>query len=446
MNRWSCSALLVALCATAVSSAAHAEDGHFYLFVAKDKPPSQELVESAWREGQKLSSCVSADGSKRRIGSAYPRLFGTSRAGDKAAIEGDFKTAKAAYFATDFDLAEMHFARAFDSVYGSPEVVAGSSTLAPRLADSAALRYTNALARKQTEAAAREQLQAFVTRFPTLSPTQTEHAPDVLAAYEQAKQVVVAGAGTLAVNVLPLELDKGGTCRVFLNGIEIGSVPQQGVASVPKGEHFVWVRCGTETSWVQRLTMKDGAIALTIPVRAMMATRADATSGGLVMTSPAEGDSSALVTAVAKSGRFVGAFIVRPQPPSKVDFGRWGEGDEAPTTFMRGNMSDKAITDLTTVREGPPATGNDSLSPWPFVVAGAGVAALIGGGIANMSYLDDRDAGVQDLDATPSLVIYGVGGALLITGVIMFVLDVTDDGDGTASVAPGGPGSLVVKF
>jgi hypothetical protein len=31
-------------------------------------------------------------------------------------------------------------------------------------------------------------------------------------------------------------------------------------------------------------------------------------------------------------------------------------------------------------------------------------------------------------------------------GIIMFVLDVTDDGDGTASVAPGGPGSLVVKF
>jgi len=441
MKAWSTFALISGLLVTGTASA---DEGHFYLFVAKDEAPSQALVESAWKETQKVGSIVSSDESKKRIGAVYPRLFGGTHPEDKSTIEGDLRAGKAAYFASDFDLAEQHLARALTALYASPEVISSSNILSAKLADSAALRYTNALARKQPEAAAREQLQAFVVRFPSMSPSPTEHAPDVLAVYDAVKKQVSSSAGNVVVSVLPLDLERSGTCRMMMNGLEVASLPMPGPLPAPIGEHFIQVRCGLQTSWLQHISVAKGTVAVTVPLRAMVATRADTTSGGLVLVSPTEGDSSALVSAVSNAADFLGAIIVRPAPPAKVEFGRWNANVDAPVTFAAGHSSSTEVTGVTLVQSIAPHKSG-SLSPWPFVVAGAGVAALVGGAIANNAYLDDRDAGAQDLDATPSVVLYAVGGALAVTGVVWLVLELTDSND-SAALSPGGPGSVVVHF
>ncbi|MFO0748707.1 MAG: hypothetical protein U1F43_24045 [Myxococcota bacterium] len=437
--------LALGLAAGPFAAVARADEGrHFFLFVGKDEAPSQALLESAWREADKVEAVVPVEESKRRIGQAFPRLFGQAAGAEKTAIEADLKAGKEAYFATDFELAEMHLAKALEGAYASPEVLAASASVVARLADAAGLRYANTLARKQPESAARAQLDAFVAKFPTLTPSSNDHSPEVLATWEKVREAVVKGAGDLSVSVLPLELDRSGTCRLLVNGVDVAALPMPGPLHTPIGEQFIQVRCGLQTSWLQRVTIKPGTQSMVVPVRAMVAARGEATSGGLVLVSPEEGDSAALIDAVSRATGLDGAVVARPGAPKRWDFGVWQKDTDAPVLLASGVSNGSSVTDVHVVHAA--SGGSRALSPWPFVVGGAGVATIIGGVVANMSYLDDRDAGKQDLDATPAAVLYGVGGALLVTGVIMLVLDLNDDDPQSAGVHAGGPTSVVVRF
>jgi len=423
------------------TSTATAADDRFFLFVSGKDAPSQALYESAWREARSVEPFADAAASKAKIGAVYPRLFEGVASVDRGAIEGDLRAGKAAYFATDFALAETHLARAIDAAMSSPEVLASSAVILGRVADAAALRYANALANKVPEPEARAALREVIVRLPRITPTPTEHAPEVVALWKE----IAAGLpqGGLVVNVAPLELERSGTCRLFVHGDDLEALPLAGPVRLPQGEHLIQVRCGLQASWLQRVTVGAAPTTIQVPLRAMMAARADLDTGGLVLVSPVEGDSAALVDAVSQAAGFAGAVVVRPGAPRRAEIGVWRPNLDAPTLSAAGTLSPDGISDV----RGVSATLErpaDPLSPWPFVIAGAGAAALIGGVVTNVGYLDDRDAGVQDLDATPSAVLYGVGGALLLTGVVLFVLDVTDDGP--SAVASPRPGHLAVRF
>ncbi|MCC6623961.1 MAG: hypothetical protein IT385_22075 [Deltaproteobacteria bacterium] len=432
---------LIVLALAWPSEEASAEGGRFFLFVAGDEAPSQALVESAWREARKVESFEESAVARERIGRAFPRLFDGTRAVDKKAIEADLRAGKAAYFATEFELAETHLARALAAVDEAPEMLAGAAAIVPQLADAAALRYANARARKLPEAEARAALRDFIARYASLTPSPTEHAADVVELWSRLRAELPMGS--LMVSAVPLELDRSGTCRLLVNGLVVSELPMPGPARLPHGEHLVHVRCGLTASWVQRVTVGASALAIAMPVRAMVAARADHPSGGIVLVSPSEGDSAALVDALAAATGLDGAVVVRPGAPKRVEFGVWRADIDAPTLLAAGTMSPDGITDVRAVQaDAGPAR---ALSPWPFVIAGAGVGALVGGVVTNVGYLDDRDAGVQDLDATPSVVLYGVGGALVATGVVLFILDVTGD-DEAAALTVTGPGRVAFRF
>lgn len=101
----------------------------------------------------------------------------------------------------------------------------------------------------------------------------------------------------------------------------------------------------------------------------------------------------------------------------------------------------------------PPAS-----SPWPWVVMGSGVAVVGGGAVLSFLALDARDeaeaavpGSAQD-DAvdlfeqrrTLSYVAYGVGGAAVVTGIVL--LFVGGDDDPQAAVAPGGPMGVTLRW
>jgi len=423
------------------SGTARADGGRFFLFVAGDEAPSQALVESAWSEARKVEAFEEPASARARIGGVFPRLFEGTRAADKSGIEGDIRAGQAAYFATEFELAETHLARAIEAVTRTPELLASAASIVARLGDAAALRYTNALARKVPEAKARAQLVDFLARFPSLAPTPSEHASALVALWSEVRASLPLGS--LVVSVAPLELERSGTCRLFVNGLAAGDLPLPGPARLPQGEHLVHVRCGLNAGWVQRVELGAAPRSIVMPVRAMVAARADLTSGGLVIVGPSEGDTAALVDAVAAGTGLEGAVVVRPGAPRRAEFGVWRRAIDAPTLLAAGRMSPDGITDVRAVQaDAEPAR---PLSPWPFVIAGVGVGALVGGVVTNLDYLDQRDAMVQDLDPAPSVALYAIGGALVATGVVLFVLDVTDR-DESAAVQVTGPGRLAVRF
>lgn len=424
---------------------AHAGRRYFFLFVGKDEAPAQGLLESAWREADKVEAVAEPERSRELIGKAYPRLFSGARSIDRTTVDNDLKAGKAAYSAADFASADRHFSRVIDAAFESPELLASSPTVVASLADAAALRYSAQVADNKPEAPARAQLVAFLKRFPNLVPRPAEIAPDIIEVWDKVREEVTGGGGTLMVNVLPIELERSGTCRVFVNGVDSGPLPMSGPLKTPTGDQMVHVRCGLQTSWLQRVTTTDGAHSIVVPVRAMVAARAEPTSGGLVIVSPEEGDSAALVDAVSAASGFDGAVVARPGTPRRWDFGVWQPDQDAPSLLASGTVDGGTVTKV--VRVAPGSGSSGGVSPWPFVVAGAGAACIIGGVVANIGYIDDRDAGKQDLDATPAAVLYGVGGALVLGGVIWMIVDLTsDDGGSTAAVRPSGPTSVVVRF
>ncbi len=102
----------------------------------------------------------------------------------------------------------------------------------------------------------------------------------------------------------------------------------------------------------------------------------------------------------------------------------------------------------------PPAPS----SPWPWLLMGSGVAVAGGGVVLSFLALDARDeaeaavpGSAQD-DAvdlfeqrrTLSYVAYGVGGAAVVTGIVL--LFVGGDDDPQAAVAPGGPMGVTLRW
>lgn len=422
----------------AFAGSSHADPRYFFLFIGKDEAPSQTLVESAWREAGKVESVASVEASTEHIGRVFPRLFSGGRAAENVAIDGELDAAKAAYIATDFEEAETHYARVFAGAIESPELLASSPKTASRLADAAVARYSNAIARRQSPAVALKDLESFVAKFPTLTPTNSEHAPDVLATWDRAREGRIAQAGGLVVDVVPLELARSGACHAFVNGVDLATLPSPGPLRVPLGDHYLQVRCGLQASWIQRVTIGSGVRSVVVPVRAMVAARADVASGGIVLVSPEEGDSAALVGAVSAAAGFDGAVVARAGRPRRWEFGVWQPASDAPTLLATGASEGGVVSGVHAVSGGD----GGGLSPWPFVVGGAGIATLAGGVAANLAYLTDRDAGKQDLDPVPAAVLYGIGGALVVTGVVMLVLELGDDGP--AALAEPGRGSTMV--
>ncbi len=416
----------------------------FFLFVSHDVP-SQPLIDAAVREAQRAGPPAAPELTRRRLSQAFPKLFDASPPGARTMVNAELKAGTAAHYATNFDQAEVHFARAFELAFADPELLDGSLVIIKRLADGAALRYANATVASKDVPEARRRFREFIRRFPSAEPTRTEHPPPVMKVWEALQAEVMARTGMLTVHVEPLDLERSGNCQLIVGGASIGRLPLAGPVALPVGEHLFQVRCGLQRSWVQRVSLAEEPLTVRVPVRAMLAARAESRSGGIVLTRPSEGDSAALVSAISEAAGFDGAVIVQTAIDA-VLIGRWERGAVGPSIALKGDLTQDNITDVGGYS--PDSGGGGRV--WTWVLGGVGAAALLGGGIANAAYLseqDDPSADVDTLDTlqTVSTALYVTGGVLLVTGVVLYFVE-GDDEDSASSSVSAGPGGLSVAF
>ena len=113
---------------------------------------------------------------------------------------------------------------------------------------------------------------------------------------------------------------------------------------MPRGSHQVQVRCGLQVSWLQRVGVGAAGRALQVPVRAMLAARGDAATGGVVLVAASEGDGAALVHAIAQSAEMQGA-VVALASETTVELGAWESIipiDEEKVSQVFSNLLDNA--------------------------------------------------------------------------------------------------------
>jgi len=433
-------------------------ESKFFLFVSNDVP-TQALVDSAIREARSSGPPAEAEVSRAKLTRAFPQLFDPP-SGERTTIDAELEAGTAAHYATNFEQAEVHLARAFEVAYARPELLDANAVVVQRLADGAALRYGNATVTSRDAPEARRHLREFIRRFPRAEPTRTEHPPPVLEVWAEILREVTTETGSLMAYVQPLELERAGNCRLLMNGAEIGRLPLSGPVSVPAGEQLIQARCGLQRSWIQRVEVRNEPVTLRVPVRAMMAARAETRSGGIVLTRPEVGDAAALVAAVSEAADFDGAVIVEAVI-GKALIGRWERGSVGPSIDKQGKLEGDAITGVTSyrVREEPSGGG----PVWAWVVGGVGLAALAGGVVANVMYNDEFNSG-QDRDKLDTLRgaalgLYIGGGVLLATGIVLYFVESASGGGGhdAAAFEPGGgshaprswsvsPGGLTLSF
>ena len=351
-------------------------DARFFLLITQELP-QPSFVEQAAATARSVGGLDSREAAMAKLVAAYPRLFDPAPAGRKAIVKSELEAATAAHYAANFNQAERHFQSTFELVMTYPELLDGDAVFMTRLADGAALRYGNAVASGLDVPEARRQLREFVRRFATLKPTRSDHPPSILEVWDALAAEVAADRGYLMVHVEPLGLERSGTCRLLLNGAEVAQLPLSSQLQVPTGAHMLQVQCGLQRSWLQRITVSGSPVSVRVPVRAMLATRADAASGGLVLTQPDEGDAGALVNAVAASAGFTGAVVARTAP-GVVQFGSWARGADGHSVERQGRLSDQAIVEVHDVQARTP-DGGDGPGAAPWVVAGVGAAAVVGG-------------------------------------------------------------------
>jgi len=433
--------LIVALSLAVTVPAARAADGRFFLFIG-DEPPQTELVHAARREAQKVDPPLVPEAARERIGRVFPRLFASPGKLEKASFEADLKASRGAHFNGQYPDAETSFVRALDSVRDEPELLADAK-LFQRLVDGAATRYKNTLSRKRPKAEARQQIEAFVARYPMALPTPSDHPPEVIALWNEVRSAAKASFGSLVVNVHPLELERGGGCKLHLNGAEIADLPQPGPLAVPRGEHLVQVRCGPQIGWLQRIEIGKTPVALRVPVRAMLSARGEATSGGVVLVSPSDGDAAALIQAVSVAADVAGA-VVAVSKDKKMKFGHWENDADDPALTSVGKI---VGSDVEGVRGLSKDSGGGSGRVWTWVVGGLGVATLGGAVVANVLTAGKIDAGETDVEGlkTTTVALYIAGGALLATGIVLFFVE-GGDGDAESSSFAPGPGGMMVRF
>lgn len=434
--------LFAALSLAVVVPSARAADGRFFLFIA-DEPPQTELVHAAYREAQKIDAPLLPAAARERIGAAFPRLFAGAAGLNRTVLEAELKAGRGAHFNGQYQDSETAFARALELVGDAPEVL-GDPKLFQRLVDGAATRYKNTLARKRPKAEARAQIAAFLARYPMASPTASDHAPEVITAWNEVRTAAKASYGSLVVNAHPLELERGGGCKLHMNGAEVADLPQPGPIGVPPGEHLLQVRCGPQLGWLQRVEIGKTPVTLRVPVRAMLSARGEATSGGVVLVSPSEGDAAALVEAMSHAAGVVGA-VVAVAKDAKVKFGHWERAADDPTLASVGKIVGGNIESVRGIKK--ETAGGSSGRVWTWVVGGLGVATLGGAVVANVITADKINAGDTDVEGlkTTTVALYIAGGALIATGIILFFVEGGDDDGESASFAPG-PGGMVVRF
>jgi hypothetical protein len=418
-----------------------AAESRFFLFVTRDVP-SQSLIDSAINTAQAAGPPVAAEVSRERIGAAFPQLF-EAPTGERATIASELQAGATAHYATNFDQAEVHLARAFEIAYARPELLDSRADLVQKLADGAALRYGNATASTRDVPEARRRFREFVRRFPNAEPTRTDHPPPVYELWQQLRAEVLASAGQLMVHVEPLEMERAGNCRLLVNGAELERMPLAGPVQLPTGPQLVQVTCGLQRSWLQRVEVKREPLTVRVPIRAMLAARAESRSGGLVLTQPAEGDASSLVEAVSEAGGFDGAVVVQSASET-VHIGRWERGASAPSIGFTGSFDADGITG---VHRYSGDSGSDHTAA--FVIGGIGLAALVAGGGCNLGYIAEQGSNDPDPDTldsleTASVVLYGVGAALLVTSVVLYFVE--DDATSSTAAVSGRPGLISVSF
>jgi hypothetical protein len=433
---------------------ASAEDRFFVFTSPQAQLPS--LVLTAWQDAQGFVPSVSASDARRRLEDVFPGLFSPAGTTSVARLEADLKAGLDAFYDSKYADAEKRLAEAVAFALAQPESLAAApASLGTKLADGAAVRYRNALKMKADKVKALGELERFIRHFPTLGLTLDDHPPEIGEEWQRVRGKILADAGGLAVAVQPSELEAAGAgCELLVNGASAGKVSRTAVA-LPTGRYLVKVHCTIGVSWPQIVNVGADTTNLTVPLQAMLATRVDGETGGLVIAGASDEDASALVTAVSRSAGFDGAVVVHAAK-DRLELGRQDAGDAAAAVEVVGRLKNGAIDGWKPVAatvEPPDSQGQATrFGIWPWVAGGAGVAGLLVGVGLNVAYENERQSGnLESLDGlkTSSIAGYVAGGLLLATGAALYVLDdAAADGPsaaGASSVSAGARG-LTVRF
>ena len=454
-----------------ISEQSASAGSRFFVLVADDAP-SQRFIRSATKTAAEAGSLVTAERGLEAITGAYPALSPSFVKAKREAIASELKTGTRAHYATRFDQAEAHFAVAFDAVYADPTVIGADEAMLTQLADGTALRYSNTLARGGAEIVARRHLNDFLRRYPTVSPTRADHPPNVIESWDKAVASVNKRTGELMVAVVPLELERSGSCSLHLNGANAGRMPLARPIALPVGEHMMQVHCGFQQSWLQKVSVAKGVVSVKVPLRAMLATRLDVESGGLVIVRPEDSDTRLLIEAVSEASSLDGAIIVE-EVIGRALVGDWTRGARGPSYTKQGTIADDEIGDVGPYAASSNASDADTDTGgrvWTWVAGGLGLA-LVGGGVATNllfnSEVDDYDALRQELgpndpevrqrhdevnDSALKPLTMGLmigGGALLATSIVLFFVEGADSGSSASTnvgFSSSRPGGLSVSF
>jgi hypothetical protein len=166
--------------------------------------------------------------------------------GARAAFVDRLAEAEKRFYGDEIDRGQAEMAQLFEQVQRQPDLL-------PTSPDARARAYATLLASLRVQWGAnpdlgRELARWLAVHMPDQQPSVRQLPPALEAVASDA--IAAASRGTVPVAAARPAAAVTVTCRVFVDGRDLGELPLAGVA-VPAGRHAVWSECGASASWVR---------------------------------------------------------------------------------------------------------------------------------------------------------------------------------------------------
>lgn len=346
---------------------------------------------------------------------------------DAAAVAAALRDGDAAFYAIELDEARARLREAYDALRADPRLWTDEAVGVDR---AAAGLLT--LARVELHAGHDDDATAVMTWLlgvaPRVAVTEETQPADVVALAERVRGAAAAGQ-------LAWSAPGAGSCRLLVWGVDRGA---DSPVPVPPGPTIVWVRCGGADGWPRRVDVPaGGVVTLSLAPAAEVSLRWE---GGALVPLGALGP-GARVEAASAAADALGAPVVVPVAGPGVLRLVLVEPAAAPRTLA------EELLDAAPEPPGVPAAERSSLAPWGWSVLGVGAGLVVGGGGLHAAH-DARVGGAptrDDLDDVrqlhdASIGLYAAGGAALVAGIVVLVVDAVSGPEPTAELASPPPG------
>lgn len=387
--------------------------------VAQPAPVVVALPEGTDAEVQAIAErLLSGAGLESPAGPPLP-VVDLGPAPDVDGVAAALRDGEAAFYGIELDAARQLLGSAYDSIRRDPRLLGDGGVGVDRAA-SGLLTLT----RLELHAGRADEALAVLTWLlgvaPMVDVAEGSQPADVVALAEQARG---QAGGQIAWSA-----DVG--CRLFVHGVDRGD---SSPVPVPPGPVVAWARCGGADSWPRALDVPAGGVAT---VRfAGIEGELRWVDGVLVPRAPLDPDEQMAVA--GRAAEALGApVVVTVDRPRAVQLVRVEPG-APPRALAEAPVGGAPEVVVETVEDEGPA-----LAPWGWALLGVGAGLTAGGGGLHAAH-DAQVADTPTADAIDeaaalrgaSIGLYAAGGAALLTGVVLLVVDAASDPP--TSPAPG---------